>query len=118
MTSRLLECGPGWARGRAGAEKGLWPRPLTGAWLLAASGIVSFEQPEYLVSRGEHVARIPIIRRILDNGKSQVSYCTQDDTAQGNQVSPFILRTFTRSEERRVGKECLRLCRSRWSPYH
>ena len=25
---------------------------------------------------------------------------------------------YTRSEERRVGKECLRLCRSRWSPYH
>ena len=25
---------------------------------------------------------------------------------------------FVRSEERRVGKECLRLCRSRWSPYH
>ena len=23
-----------------------------------------------------------------------------------------------RSEERRVGKDCLRLCRSRWSPYH
>ena len=28
---------------------------------------------------------------------------------------PFMT---TRSEERRVGKECLRLCRSRWSPYH
>jgi hypothetical protein len=25
---------------------------------------------------------------------------------------------FARSEERRVGKECRRLCRSRWSPYH
>ena len=25
---------------------------------------------------------------------------------------------YVRSEERRVGKECLRLCRSRWSPYH
>ena len=24
----------------------------------------------------------------------------------------------TRSEERRVGKECLLPCRSRWSPYH
>ena len=24
----------------------------------------------------------------------------------------------TRSEERRVGKECLTQCRSRWSPYH
>ena len=23
-----------------------------------------------------------------------------------------------RSEERRVGKECAQLCRSRWSPYH
>ena len=23
-----------------------------------------------------------------------------------------------RSEERRVGKECLKQCRSRWSPYH
>ena len=30
------------------------------------------------------------------------------------QDSPARLR----SEERRVGKECLRLCRSRWSPYH
>ncbi|XP_036194790.1 integrin beta-4 isoform X1 [Myotis myotis] len=49
-----------------------------------ANGIVSFEQPEYLVSGGEQVARIPVVRRILDNGKSQVSYRTQDNTAQGN----------------------------------
>src|SRR3546814_21188090 len=25
---------------------------------------------------------------------------------------------FDRSEERRVGKECVSTCRSRWSPYH
>src|SRR3546814_17381830 len=25
---------------------------------------------------------------------------------------------FYRSEERRVGKECVSTCRSRWSPYH
>ena len=31
---------------------------------------------------------------------------------------PVIDRGNARSEERRVGKECLRLCRSRWSPYH
>ena len=30
----------------------------------------------------------------------------------------FLICLRTRSEERRVGKECLRLCRSRWSPYH
>ena len=29
-----------------------------------------------------------------------------------------IAQSGARSEERRVGKECLRLCRSRWSPYH
>ena len=26
--------------------------------------------------------------------------------------------TLGRSEERRVGKECASMCRSRWSPYH
>ena len=32
--------------------------------------------------------------------------------------STFSPSTFSRSEERRVGKECLCWCRSRWSPYH
>src|SRR3546814_11114574 len=27
-------------------------------------------------------------------------------------------RPYHRSEERRVGKECVSTCRSRWSPYH
>src|SRR3546814_3463872 len=30
----------------------------------------------------------------------------------------FIYRDKYRSEERRVGKECVSTCRSRWSPYH
>src|SRR3546814_18570994 len=29
-----------------------------------------------------------------------------------------IIRRDHRSEERRVGKECVSTCRSRWSPYH
>src|SRR3546814_503367 len=29
-----------------------------------------------------------------------------------------VLIASTRSEERRVGKECVSTCRSRWSPYH
>jgi leucyl aminopeptidase (aminopeptidase T) len=32
--------------------------------------------------------------------------------------SPLNANVAERSEERRVGKECRRLCRSRWSPYH
>ena len=33
-------------------------------------------------------------------------------------ASDAIDKLYYRSEERRVGKECRRLCRSRWSPYH
>src|SRR3546814_11766397 len=33
----------------------------------------------------------------------------------GNQQKVVIAK---RSEERRVGKECVSTCRSRWSPYH
>src|SRR3546814_13891388 len=29
-----------------------------------------------------------------------------------------VLQELMRSEERRVGKECVSTCRSRWSPYH
>ena len=36
---------------------------------------------------------------------------------KGTSIYPYLFITI-RSEERRVGKECLRLCRSRWSPYH
>ena len=35
-----------------------------------------------------------------------------------NQIQKSLGSSGIRSEERRVGKECVRLCRSRWSPYH
>src|SRR3546814_18787416 len=31
---------------------------------------------------------------------------------------PQVAGFYERSEERRVGKECVSTCRSRWSPYH
>ena len=34
------------------------------------------------------------------------------------QIEASLAPVFARSEERRVGKECLCWCRSRWSPYH
>ena len=40
------------------------------------------------------------------------------DRLTGNFWLPEKVPVSNRSEERRVGKECLRLCRSRWSPYH
>src|SRR3546814_11508229 len=36
----------------------------------------------------------------------------------GLPLSPVKSSAQTRSEERRVGKDCVSTCRSRWSPYH
>src|SRR3546814_18769546 len=40
--------------------------------------------------------------------------------ARAESIQPvlFLLHTTQRSEQRRVGKECVSTCRSRWSPYH
>src|SRR3546814_7035319 len=40
-----------------------------------------------------------------------------DDIWHQATVAPLV-RDEPRSEERRVGKECVSTCRSRWSPYH
>ena len=43
-----------------------------------------------------------------------------EETLGASETSPLHLKlgSQARSEERRVGKECLTQCRSRWSPYH
>src|SRR3546814_19060330 len=47
-----------------------------------------------------------------------------DDTTNAVNIRRFFARvagaptTEARSDERRVGKECVNKCRSRWSPYH
>src|SRR5881397_4229088 len=38
--------------------------------------------------------------------------------AAANAMSDVYAMGGERSEERRVGKECIEPCRSRWSPYH
>src|SRR3546814_8483746 len=51
---------------------------------------------------------------IMDLGGRQpvaVQLRNQRPIGHGARASP-------RSEERRVGKECVSTCRSRWSPYH
>src|SRR3546814_11913446 len=46
------------------------------------------------------------IERVFENGRVQL----RDMRGRKHRVE--------RSEERRVGKECVSTCRSRWSPYH
>ena len=45
-------------------------------------------------------------------------YVTHDQEEALTMSDRIAVMNEGRSEERRVGKECLRLCRSRWSPYH
>src|SRR3546814_7153257 len=46
---------------------------------------------------------------LVTNGGFETNTTGWSDDAEG---------TASRSEERRVGKECVRTCRSRWTPYH
>ena len=43
-----------------------------------------------------------------------------DETMQTHNLDTVVIlgHLNPRSEERRVGKECASMCRSRWSPYH
>src|SRR3546814_2408237 len=56
-------------------------------------------QPDYIVGRGRETAAHPA-------------------RARGARQPAGGRRGAARSEERRVGEECVRTCRSRWSTYH
>uniref|UniRef100_A0A670IAQ1 Integrin beta n=1 Tax=Podarcis muralis TaxID=64176 RepID=A0A670IAQ1_PODMU len=45
-----------------------------------ANSIIRFQEPAYSYSRFDQVAKIPVLRDILDNGKSQITYRTRDLT--------------------------------------
>ena len=46
------------------------------------------------------------------------TYDGDEDIYRGMRAGAKSYLLKDRSEERRVGKECVSLCRSRWSPYH
>src|SRR3546814_5288232 len=43
---------------------------------------------------------------------------TRPPLSTSRTCASVLVRRLPRSEERRVGKECVSTCRSRWSPYH
>ncbi|NWS41131.1 ITB4 protein, partial [Probosciger aterrimus] len=47
-----------------------------------ASSLITFLQPAYSHSRFDKLAKIPVFREIIDDGKSQVTYRTRDLTAK------------------------------------
>ncbi|KFV76543.1 Integrin beta-4 [Struthio camelus australis] len=53
------------------------------------SSLITFLQPTYSHSRFDKVAKIPVIREIIDDGKSQVTYRTRDLTAKNGRDYVF-----------------------------
>src|SRR3546814_11773269 len=54
----------------------------------------------------------------LHNGPSEGRRIAPVDGERIEAVEPQMIGEPFRSEERRVGKECVSTCRSRWSTYH
>src|SRR3546814_18559127 len=63
--------------------------------------------------------RLPLRRGILARTRRALTAATTATTAAtAFTTATEHLHLVGRSEERRVGKECVSTCRSRWSPYH
>src|SRR3546814_14753563 len=85
-------------------------------WLLLVFGILYF---------GIARAMLPKVGRVIQSREAKIagdlaeaqSAQTRASEAQTVQAATLAKAREERSEERRVGKECVSTCRSRWSPY-
>src|SRR3546814_11817466 len=93
------------------AEFGL-PSSLTAAVILASrSGDAGIRQNVLAEEVGVNPGAMV---RILDQAEA-AGLLERRASAEDRRVNTVHI---LRSEERRVGKECVSTCRSRWSPYH
>ena len=108
---------------RSRDAKPTWTRCLLLAFRYTA---ISDERREGLIWLGfnagtgailddDMVARL---RQLLARGTEWRAPEAEVPSQAGTACDANGLKVPTRSEERRVGKECPVLCRSRWSPYH
>src|SRR3546814_11597246 len=80
--------------------------------IFASFGAASGDMPPRIFVAGEYLVGIDALK-LKGVGAA--------DFAQGENAPVFAVGLSVikcRSEERRVGKECVSTCRSRWSPYH
>src|SRR3546814_19191201 len=79
--------------------------PILQGFLFLAIGfyLLSLESPRVKRFMDRTLARHPRLAKIYEEARIRAAR---------------TVRPIRRSEERRVGKECVSTCRSRWSPYH
>src|SRR3546814_419635 len=70
---------------------------------------------------GSRGSVVPFFRKLIADGCDSLPITDADMTRFWitlQQGVDFVLSCLSSSEERRVGKECVSTCRSRWSPHH
>src|SRR3546814_12174387 len=67
----------------------------------------------HVAGLNQSAAYVPQIAAVL---RPEGQFALIDDPVDPD-IGPFKAKSI-RSEERRVGTECVSTCRSRWSPYH
>src|SRR3546814_16815161 len=86
-----------------------------------SSDVCSSDLPDWrAISR---VMRLPValimIRTFLERRQQRLHGFARDlDGARGGRIGLLKAQQVARSDERRVGKECVSTCRSRWGPDH
>ena len=82
------------------------------AWFIQEVTASLNGKPIFTADWGPAVSKNPFLQFVVKGAKAgdKLSVSWKDNRGE--------TRTDERSEERRVGKECDRVCRSRWSPYH
>src|SRR3546814_19782213 len=86
---------------------------IAGGFVLLHGGVVEQPRTKAFPAVGQHLDD-GVVRRICvpfpSAGHAASATASSTNRAAGSEA--------TRSEERRVGKECVSTCRSRWSPDH
>src|SRR3546814_1075824 len=72
----------------------------------------------YLLARATNRYAYAAIGSAIINLSPQFVYLHSLAMSEPLFIFAILVTLLTRSEERRVGKECVSTCRSRWSPYH
>src|SRR3546814_11320330 len=104
--------------GSLSASRSLRSRSMTKPFLLAglaALALVSI--PAAAQQSPEAVAEAALTRAPVFDGHNDVPWALRGRVGNVINGFDFVATTDTRSEESRVGKECVSTCRSRWSPY-
>src|SRR3546814_17569284 len=88
------------------AGAGIWPHPY---WISAGGWVYSPFWDHYCVT-----GDLQFLRDRVVPGLKELALFYEDFLSVEDERGNYVFR----SEERRVGKECVSTCRSRWSPSH